>query len=187
MKKYLFLLFVLQIPLKLFCGEKALTDSGSVIIMMQGNYANEKGRLYEDENGNAIKSMNCMLSVNTLVKHSIFLGAGVNLDYSSQGDVQYHILEVGPRIGGIGTFKKNCLYSISAFSPSIVNMEVSSYSFSGYGFSGSLGFIYTPKQHLGFIVEGVLKFIRVKEKTYKTLAEGNIFTINVGIAGLIFK
>jgi hypothetical protein len=165
--------------------KKATIISGSASFMSQG------GDIFEDSDGNKATTFNITPTINHFITKNFFIGGSLEFSTESQGDYKSNGIGIGPQIGyafggsqskafpyldlGIRYYKMYADYGSDDF------------QFSGSDISLGFGVIVPIKDHIGLIFEGGYNMLDVKDKDTNDNYSGNIFSIGVGIAGLLFK
>ncbi|OGM08591.1 hypothetical protein A2Z67_06430 [Candidatus Woesebacteria bacterium RBG_13_36_22] len=166
--------------------KKATIISGSGSLMSQG------GDLFEDTDGNNATIVTITPTINHFITKNFFIGGGLEISVESQGNYSSNAIGIGPQIGyvfgaphstalpfldlGIRYYKMNIDYGAS-----------DDYQFSGSNISLGFGVIIPVKTHIGLFFEGGYHMMDLKDKDNDDSYSGNILSIGIGIAGLLFN
>jgi len=167
-------------------------DKKATIISGTGIFTSQGGDLFEDNDGNKALTFIFTPSINHFITKNFFIGGSLEFSTESQGDYKSNGIGIGPQIGyaiggsqskafpyldlGIRYYKMNADYGFG-----------DNYQFSGSDISLGFGVIVPIKAHIGLIFEGGYHMLDLKDKDSNNSYSGNIFSIGVGIAGLLFE
>lgn len=165
--------------------KKATIITGSGILMSQG------GDLFEDTDGNNATTITFAPTIDHFIIKNLFIGGGIEFSAKSQGDYSSNAIGIGPQIGyvfgspnstalpyldlGIRYYKMNVDYGVGDDS-----------QISGSDIILGFGVIIPVKKHIGLIFEGGYHMMDLKDKDSDDSDSGNILSIGIGIAGLLF-
>ncbi len=167
-------------------------DKNATIISGLGSFMSQGGDLFEDTDGNKAKTVTFTPTINHFITKNFFIGGGIGFSTESQGDYKSNAIGLGPQIGyafgnpqskaipyldlGIRYYKMNYDYGFT-----------DDYQISGSDIALGFGVIVPIKTHIGLIFEGGYHMLDLKDKDSDDTISGNIFSIAVGIAGLLFQ
>ena len=184
--KRLHLLFV--ILLAGFSGELLeqayASDKGSAILFGSAHFVSQGGDRYEWVDGERSSVLVLSPGFDFFMFKNVFLGGELNFSATYLGDSHSSSIGIGPRIGYaygrehsviIPYAQVGFLYMTSSYNGSWGESSETN-------FLGGVGLIVPVKKHIGLMLEGRYDLTRNVE----TERTGNIFSINIGIAGLIF-
>jgi hypothetical protein len=166
--------------------KKASIISGSVSFTSQG------GEIFEDLDGNKVTSFTFTPNFNHFITKNFFIGGSLELSTESQGDYSSNGFGIGPQIGYAfgGPQSKAYPYLDLGILYYKVNADYGggdSMQLSGSDILLGFGVIVPIKAHIGLIFEGGYQMLNLNDKDTDSSYSGNIFSIAVGIAGLIFQ
>jgi hypothetical protein len=167
-------------------AQEYATDKGALIIKGTAGFSNQSGDLYGSDD---TKTFLLSPNVNYFVGRNFFIGGGLDLTSQSQGDLSMSTVAIGPQIGV--AFGNPDVKSIPFLAAGIryASMNV---SYSGMGSASATGssiylgggVIFAVKEHIGINLEVAANIQNLS--TDGQSASGTIFSIGVGISGLLF-
>ena len=167
-------------------------DKKATIISGSASFTSQGGDIFEDANGKKATTFNFNPSINHFITKNFFIGGSLEFSTESQGDYKSNGVGVGPQIGYAFGGPQNTAfpyldlgfryYSMSADFGSGNDMQ-----FGGSDIALGFGVIVPIKSHIGLIFEGGYHMLSLKDKDTSDSYSGNIFSIGVGIAGLLFQ
>lgn len=173
-------------------AQKYAIDKKATIITGSGIFTSQGGDLFEDNDGNKATTFTFTPNINHFITKNFFIGGSLEFSTESQGDYNSNGIGFGPQIGyafggpqskvfpyldlGVRYYKMNTDYGSGNY-----------YQFSGSDISLGFGLIVPVKAHIGLIFEGGYHMLDLKDKDSNESYSGNIFSIGVGIAGLLFE
>ena len=187
MKKVIILLLLIFSGSSLVYSQDYTIDKGAIIISGIGSFSSRGGELFEDFEGNRLTTIMLMPTINYFVASHLFIGGGVAFTRQSQGDDSQSKIGIGPTLGyAIGQAEsKNYPYlaaGIRYYSLGFVFGE----SMSGTDIVIGAGLIATVTENLGIIIEAGYHIMNLKYENSIKSESGNIISVGVGVAGLIF-
>lgn len=167
-------------------------DKKATIISGSGSFMSQGGDLFEDIDGNKATTFTFTPNINHFITKNFFIGGSLEFSTESQGDYKSNGIGIGPQIGYAfgGPQSKAFPYFDLGIRYYIMNADYGSgdyIQFSGSDISLGFGVIVPIKAHIGFIFEGGYHMMDLKDKDSNDSYSGNIFSIGVGIAGLLFE
>ena len=166
--------------------KKATIINGLVSFMSKG------GDLFMDSDGNKSTSFIITPNFNHFITKNLFVGGGIDLSTESQGDYGYNGIGIGPQIGYAFGGPQSTAFPYLELGIRYYTMNVNyglgdSYHYSGSDIALGFGVIVPIKPHLGLIIGGGYHIMDLKDKDSNDNYSGNILSIGIGIAGLLFK
>lgn len=172
---------------------KATIISGTASYMNgSANYLDQELFMYWNEKD--LKRLIFTPKVSHFVSKNFFIGGG--LEISSNKQTEYNSFAIGPHIGYAFGISNGSLFPYVDLGIRYYDMkqrlrDVDTYpvdKWSGSQIEFGFGAIVPIKKHIGLKFEGGYQFINVKNKKFDDWDEtGKVFSIKIGIAGLIFK
>ncbi len=167
-------------------------DKKATIILGSGSFMSKGGDLFEDIDGNKATAFTFKPSLDHFITKNFFIGGSLEFSTESQGDYSYNGIGIGPHIGyafggpqsqvfpflelGILYYRMNADYGSGDDS-----------QFSGSDISLGFGVIVPIKEHIGLIFGGGYHMMDLKDKDFDDNYSGNVFSVGIGIAGLLFQ
>ena len=167
-------------------------DKKATIISGSGSFMSQGGDLFEDIDGNKATTFTFTPNINHFITKNFFIGGSLEFSTKSQGDYNSNGIGIGPQIGYAfgGPQSKAFPYLDLGIRYYLMNTDYGSGDdilFSGSDISLGFGVIVPIKAHIGLIFEGGYRMMDLKDKDSNDSYSGNIFSIGVGIAGLLFQ
>ncbi|MBS0010411.1 MAG: hypothetical protein KFF49_03320 [Bacteroidales bacterium] len=167
-------------------------DKKATIILGSGSFMSQGGDLFEDLDGNKATAFTFTPSIYHFITKNFYIGGSLEFTTESQGDYSFNGVGIGPGIGyaiggpqsqvfpyfelGMLYYKMNADYGTGDDS-----------QFAGSDIYLGFGVIIPIKEHIGLIFGSAYHMIDLKDKDFDDNYSGNVFSIAVGIAGLIFQ
>lgn len=173
-------------------AQQYATDKKATIISGYGSFMSQGGDLFEDEDGNSANRITFTPNLNHFITKNFFIGGGIEFSVESQGDYKSNGIGIGPQIGYVfgGPESKALPYfdcGIRYYKMSTDYGYIGDYQLSGSDIFIGFGVIVPVKSHIGLIFEGGYHMLDLKNNDDEKSFSGNIFSIGVGIAGLLFN
>jgi len=172
-------------------GQEYALDKGATFISGIGSFTSSGGDLFEDGDNNKLIMLSLSPSFNHFITNNFFIGGGFELSNQKQGDFSTNSIGIGPQIGyAVGNSSSTVFpyfsaglryYTITADYGSLGDTNVS-----GTDIILGFGVLVPIRTHLGLAIEGGYHILDLKEKDSDSSASGNILSIGIGIAGLLF-
>lgn len=167
-------------------------DKKATIISGSGSFMSQGGDLFEDTDGNNATTITFSPNINHFITKNFFIGGGIEFSTESQGDYKSDGIGIGPQIGYVfgGPQSKALPYldlGIRYYKMNVDYGFADDYQISGSDISLGFGVIVPIKAHIGLIFEGGYHMLDLKDKDSDDTLSGNILSIGVGIAGLLFQ
>jgi hypothetical protein len=193
MKNKIMLLIICFIGLCLtVSAQQYAIDKKATIISGTGSFMSQGGDLFEDTDGNNITTITFTPNINHFITKNFFIGAGIEFSTESQGDYKSNAIGIGPQIGYVfgGPQSKALPYldlGILYYKMNVDYGFADDFQISGSDIYLGFGVIVPIKAHIGLIFEGGYHMLDLKDKDSDDTSSGNILSIGVGIAGLLFQ
>ena len=190
--KVLLSVFLLGITCAYVSGQQYAIDKGAKFISGTITYENQGGDLYLYPGDKRISTFTLTPSFNGFIAKNIYLGGGMAFTRTSQGSVNVNDLQIGPVIGiaaGDSTSTAFPYFDISLrYCTGSINTDISMdhTKDSGTNFVLSGGLIVQLRPHCGFVFEVGYNMLKMKPEGSKTYTKGNIFTVGIGLVGLLY-
>ncbi|HOU96935.1 MAG TPA: outer membrane beta-barrel protein [Bacteroidales bacterium] len=189
-KSMFFVISFIGLGLNLSAQEYAI-DKKATIVSGYASFMNKGGDLFEDSDGNNSTTFNFTPTVNYFIIKNLFAGVGIELSTDSQGDYNSNSFGIGPQIGyAFGNSQSNVFpyldLGIRYYKMNIDYGADDDFKISGSDLYLSFGVIVPVKTHIGLIFEGGYHMMDLKNKDADDSVSGNIFSIGIGISGLLF-
>lgn len=174
-------------------GQEYAIDKKATIISGTASLMNQGGDLFEGSNGKHATTITFTPNINHFITRNFFVGGGIELSNQSQGNYKSNSISIGPQIGyAFGNSSSKAFPYIDLgirYYSSTENFDAMSGDLKITGSEILLGFgvIVPVNTHIGLIFEGGYQKLNIKNKQYNIESSGNIFSMGVGIAGLLFK
>ena len=189
MRNFAFILLLCIFLTSTVFGGEYSVDKGSTMISGTFSFTNSSGKLYEDFEGNSATSFTLGPSVLAFLVPNFALGGTFAFTHISQGDASATALAIGPKLAYfVGGPDSNAypFFGVGfAYLRQTFDFGKSEYTISGTKFYFGAGVSVMIASHLALICEGAYNIDNLKPEGGKS-ASGNIFAINVGLAGFIF-
>jgi hypothetical protein len=163
-------------PAQFASYKKSAIRKGSFIISGTASIEIYGGELY----GDSATGIALYPAFRYFIKHKIFVGGVIGYSRLSVDGDSLNLLQIGPCVGYVFGPEKSKMYPYVELELLYTSMSIDGYSISGFDLVLGGGVIYPIRKHLALIAEGGFHVQFMEE------ASGNIFKINIGIAGLIF-
>lgn len=186
MKKIIFLILLLSFSATFAFSQDYAVDKGAFILSGTGGFISQGGDLYEDIDENRLTTFSLTSTVNYFVIRNVFIGAGLSYNRMAQGDFSVSTLGIGPTVGYAFGKTEGKIYPYFAAGIQLYSLGAAGDTTSGSDIAISAGMIISIKEHLGLIVEVGYHFQNLKNEAWPESLSGNIFSIGIGIAGLLF-
>lgn len=166
-------------------------DKNATIISGSGSFVSQGGNLFEDIDGNKATEFSFIPSVNHFITKNLYIGGALEFSTKSQGDYNHNGISIGPGIGYAFGTSESQVFPYLELGMHYYKMNVNYGTGNDFRFSGSdiylgAGVIVPIKEHIGLIFGSGYHMMDLKDKDADDTYSGNIFSIAVGIAGLIF-
>jgi hypothetical protein len=167
-------------------------DKKATIISGSASFISQGGDLYADGDGNNATTFTFTPVVNHFVTKNLFVGGSMEFSTEGQGDYKSNGIGIGPQIGYAFGGPQNKAYPYIDLAILYYSMNESYGGSSNYHYGGSdiafgFGVIVPVRDHIGLIFEGGYQLLNLKNKDSEDSYSGNIFSIGVGLAGLLFQ
>lgn len=168
-------------------GQEFATDKGAAFIAGTASYFNSGGEKFEGSENKRASTLVFAPSLDYFMFKNVFLGAELNFTGNYHGDFKYNSIGIGPEVGyALGHVNSTMIpYAKVGFQYNTTKSKFGSsdaITTSGTDFLAGLGLVVPVKSHIGVIVEGRFDLMRDTDSDTR----GNVFSINIGIAGLLF-
>lgn len=175
-----------------FAAQQYAIDKKATIISGMGIFSSQSGDLFEDTNGNGYTTVTFNPTVNHFVTKNFFLGGGFEISTESQGTYHSNAIGIGPQLGYALGGPNSLVYPYLDLGISYYLMNADygmndNYHISGSDIAFGFGVIVPVKSHIGLIFEGGYHSINLKDKDSNQSYSGNIFSLGLGVAGLLFQ
>ena len=172
-------------------AQEYAVDKKATIILGTGSFLSQGGDLFEDMDGNKATSFSFTPSINHFITKNLYIGGSLEFTAEAQGDYNLNGVGIGPGIGYAIGGPQSQAFPYLELGTLYYKMSMDYGSGDDYQFSGSdiyLGFgvIIPIKEHIGLIFGGAYHMMDLKDKDFDENYSGNVFSIAVGISGLIF-
>lgn len=166
-------------------------DKKAIILSGSGSFMSKGGDLFEDVSGNKATTFNLTPSVDYFVAKNFFIGGGLDFSTSSQGNFSSNGIGIGPELGFAFGSAQSKAFPFLQIGILYYKMNYDFGSGDDSQFSGSniflgCGAIFPVKAHIGVILSGGYHMLDLKDREANESYSGNIFTIGIGITGLLF-
>ena len=175
-------------------AQQYANDKKATIISGTGSFMSQGGDLFEDYDGNKATTITFTPNINHFITKSLFIGGGIELSTDSQGDYKSNAIGIGPQIGYVfGGPQSKALPYLDVgirYYNSKTKFDYGSageFQTSGSDIFFGFGVIVPVKAHVGLVFEGGYHMLKLKSKDTDDTYSGNILSISVGIAGLLFQ
>lgn len=190
--KSMFLLICFIAISSLLSAQQYAVDKKATIIAGSGIFMRQGGDLFEDSNGESATTVTFTPSINHFITKNLFIGGGMEFSKESQGDYNANSIGIGPQIGYAFGNSNSTVFPYLDLGIRYYSMTADygygdDYQFSGSDISLGFGLIIPLKTHLGLIFEGGYHMMDLKNKDLDDTASGNVFSIGIGIAGLLYQ
>jgi hypothetical protein len=191
LKAIMFIICFARLPFTVSAQQYAI-DKKATIISGYGSFMSQGGDLFEDTDGNKGNTFNFQPSIIHFITKNFFLGGSLEFLVESQGDYKSNGVGIGPQIGyAFGGPQSNAFpyldLGLRYYSMSVDLGSGSDMQFGGSDIALGFGVIVPIKSHIGLIFEGGYHIMSLKDKDTSDNYSGNIFSIGIGIAGLLFQ
>ncbi|UCE20893.1 MAG: hypothetical protein JSV46_01280 [Candidatus Aminicenantes bacterium] len=186
MKKIILSIFLLSFIATFAFSQDHAVDKGAFILAGTGSFISQGGDLYEDFEENRLSTFTLTSTVNYFVVHNVFIGAGLSYNRMAQGDFSMSTIGIGPTVGYAFGKTESKSNPYIAGSIQLYSLGTDGDTTSGTDISINAGIIISIKEHLGLIIEIGYHFQNLKNEAWPESMSGNIFSIGIGIAGLLF-
>lgn len=191
MKKYAFtLLFILSLNTVVSAQEFA-TDKKAIIIAGSASFTSAGGDFFEDSDGNKANSFTFSPNVDYFISKNFFIGGTLDFATQTQGDFTTDGFGVGPEVGY--TFGSAESKAIPYLEAGVLYYQLNSDFDSGddirsVGSNITLGFgvIVPVEEHIGVTFGAGYNMLSLKDQDSGDRYTGRLFSVSVGIAGLLF-
>jgi hypothetical protein len=186
MKKFFVFIYLCLIGISenLICQEFAL-DKGASFINGQITFNSQGGEGSSDR----LQTIILNPSYNVFMAKNLFIGAGVDMEYRSMGDVSQRSLGLGPQLGYASGNEASTSYPYFIVGAKYLSIK------SDYGSDGSAeatgsnlfvgcGVISIIRKNLGISFE--ISYHVYSVSSDEGSGSGNIFMIGIGLTGLLF-
>jgi len=173
-------------------AQQYATDKKATIISGMASFMSSGGDIFEDFDGNKTTTINLTPVISHFITKNFYVGGGIEIAAQAQGNSSYNAIGIGPHLGymfggpqstalpfldlGIDYYKMNMDYGAGEDSV-----------FSGSNIALGLGVIIPVKTHVGLVFEGGYNMMDLKDRDTNDTMSGNIFSIGIGIVGLLFQ
>jgi hypothetical protein len=186
MKKIILSILLLLFSATFAFSQDYAVDKGAFILSGTGGFLSQGGDLYEDLEENRLSTFTLTSAVNYFIVRNVFIGAGLSYNRMAQGDASVSTIGIGPTVGyAFGKTESKSNPYIAA-SIQLYSLGTDGDTTSGTDISIGAGMIFSIKEHLGLIIEAGYHFQNLKNEAWPESISGNIFSISIGIAGLLF-
>jgi hypothetical protein len=173
-------------------AQQYANDKKATIISGQGSFMSQGGDIFEDFEGNKATTFTFNPNINHFITKGFFIGGGLEFSIESQGDYKANAIGLGPQIGYAfgGPQSKAIPYLDLGIRYYTMHLDFGGgddYQFSGTDINLGFGVIVPIKEHIGLIFEGGYQILDLKNKDSDENYSGDIFSIGIGIAGLLFQ
>ena len=167
-------------------------DKYATIISGSGSFMSKGGVLFEDIDGNNSTNFTFAPNINHFITKNFFIGGGFEFSTESQGDYKAYGKGIGPQIGYAFGGPESTVFpyldlGIRYYILNYDNGPGDYLRVSGSDISLGFGVIIPVKAHIGLIFEGGYHMLDLSDKENNDSYSGNIFSVGVGISGLLFK
>ena len=186
----LFSIFLLGLASEISAQQFAV-DQNAIMISGTGSFMTQGGDIFVDSGGNEQRIFSLTSEVNYFIARHLFIGGAIDFSRNSQGDYKSSGIGIGPRIGiAMGGLKDN-VYPYISFGMKYYEMNANYGSGSDVRYSGSdmafgVGVIVPLKPNIGLVFEGGYSILDLKNSDSGKKFQGNILSVGIGIAGLIY-
>ena len=170
-------------------GQEYAVDQGASFISGTASFSSNSGDLFNDADNHSYTTVTLSPTFNYFVAKNFFIGGGLELQSQTQGDISISSTGIGPQIGvAIGKSNSTVFpflnlglryYSMSANYGSLGNSSTS-----GTDVILGFGVLVPVKTHIGLSIGGEYHSLSLKNSGVRT--SGNIFSLGIGIVGLLF-
>jgi len=172
-------------------AQQYAVDKKATIISVSGSFMSQGGDLFEDIDGNKATTITFTPTLNHFITKNFFIGGSLEFSSQSQGDYSSNGIGIGPQIGYALGGPQSKAFPYLDLGIRFYQMNADFGAGDDYQFSGSDiffggGVIVPIRAHIGLIFEGGYHMLDLKDKDSDENYSGNIISIGVGIAGLIF-
>lgn len=172
-------------------AQQYATEKKATIIAGRASFMSSGGAIFEDFDGNKTTNFNITPVISHFITNNFYVGGRIEIAAHSQGNGSSNAIGVGPHLGymfggpqstalpfldlGIDYYKMNIDY---AGEDSV---------FLGSNIALGFGVIIPVKTHIGLVFDGEFNVIDLKDRDSNDTMCGNIFSIGIGIVGLLFQ
>ncbi len=187
MKKIFISLVLMLSSLSIVYSQDYVIDKGAIIISGIGSFSSRGGDLFENYEGYRLTTYMLMPNINYFVVSNFFVGGGIVYTRQKQGVDSQSTFGIGPTFGyALGQAKsKNYPYLAAGIRYYSLGFDTGE-SLSGTDIVIGAGLIAKVKENLGIIVEAGYHIMNLKYENSIKSESGDIISIGIGIAGLIF-
>ncbi|MBN1822301.1 MAG: hypothetical protein JXR31_13360 [Prolixibacteraceae bacterium] len=171
-------------------GQTFAIDQGAIWVGGMASFTSSGGDLFEYD-GDRASTITLAPTVNYFIVPNIFIGGSLEVSNSKQGDYKDTGFGIGPQVGYvIGNESSTSFPFIDAGAKLHTSKsEYGSYDSktSGTDIFVGAGIVLPVAGHIGFTVEAAYHMMKLKEKDADDSYSGNIFSIGIGITGLLYN
>lgn len=185
--KFLFCIMVFAVVSSTLTAQQFATDRKATIISGSVSFSNQMGDLFNERPEKTLIRVSFAPNVNRFVLKNFFIGGGLEFLYNQQFNFNSTAIAIGPQIGyTFGNSNRPVLPYVD-LGIRYYNMKTQVYKLSGSQIEFGFGAIVPLKTHFGLIFQGGYQIVELKRKEFDNNISGRIFSIGIGIAGLIFN
>jgi len=161
-------------------------DKNAKIISGLGSYLSQGGDLFVDPGGNNAKIINFAANINYFIFKNFFIGGGIEFSNESTKNYKSNSTGFGPQMGYVFGNAQSIAYPFLDLGIRRYEISLDYANASGYDIFFGFGMIIPVKSHIGLVFEGGYHTLNLKDNHNDNSISGNIFSLSVGFAGLLF-
>jgi hypothetical protein len=207
MKKYYFLTVLLLLVVYSVSAQDYAAGKGAFIVNGTASFSSSGGKLYESLDNKRITSLQLTPSIDYFLLRNCFVGSTLIYSHDKIGSRKENTYGIGPELGFVFAKPGSKIlpvislgYLFTSQSTGYINSPYDDYDpgYGGYGngydmnesmhsdeIFAAFGVIIPVMKHIGLTIGGIYRSQNFKQSGFKT--SGNIFALNVGINGLLYK
>jgi len=175
----------------LFCQEYAV-DKGASFVGGNVSFTSQGGDLFADEENNRATTFTMTPSINHFILKNFCIGGGIALSSQTQGRARINSVGVGPQIGYVFGKPSSTAFpyfdaGVRYYSMTSDNVSYIDSNVNGTDIFFGFGVLVPLKSHVGMAFEGEYHRMDLKGQNTGPSTSGDIFSIGIGIVGLLYK
>jgi len=209
MKRIYLISIVLLFAYNYVSAQEYAADKGAFIVNGTAGFSSSGGKLYEGSDKKRITSLQLTPSVDYFLVRNFFIGSTFIYSHDKIGYRKENTYGIGPELGfvfarpGSKTLPVISLgYLFTHQNLGYISTSFDEYSYGNYGYDPynyemdqsmhsneifvAFGMIIPVMKHIGLTIGGIYRSQNFKQSDSFKIS-GNIFALNVGINGLLYK
>lgn len=186
MKKCALVYFLTVLSLNAVLAGEYAVDEGGAIIAGMGSFSSLGGDLYADSDDNRLTSITLLPSISYFFAPGLGVGAAIEYSRQSQGDNKYHTLGVGPTVSYYIGSSSSKAFPFLAAGFRFYDLGDDDDSIGGTDIVFGGGVLAEVTDNVGLVIEAGYHMMNLKHTDWDESMKGNIFSVSVGVAGLLY-